>query len=321
MKLIKENFDRSVDIERRITKYKGNKLEESFTIKNKSVNKIQEDIDSPKYFTITYLYAKGEDGNQDIYSSMIIKANDEQEAINKFKRKYSDKEVLKPREITKDEMEDLKKRGMSLLEFIDPKIVELAKKYNLIIDEFNDGFNVLGKTSDIDAFYKEYSNLKDLNENVEDQIKEDVVDIEVTEDPNKEADVEVSETETEIENPEEIPASPTTSDAMGVANMLNALIRDEWEAIDGYNSTISSYRAMIDNEYPEADKSIDYSALIKILEDISAEENNHVGMLQKALSLVSPNVSEIKDGEKEAENTIENPESVQIDTTPEESEE
>lgn len=103
---------------------------------------------------------------------------------------------------------------------------------------------------------------------------------------------------------ENIPASPDTSDALGVANMLNALIRDEWEAIDGYNSTIGTIMSMKDADWEGADKTIDYDAISNILADISAEENNHVGMLQKALESVSPNVSEIKSGEEEAEHVI-----------------
>ena len=101
-------------------------------------------------------------------------------------------------------------------------------------------------------------------------------------------------------------------DAMSVANTLNALIQDEWQAIDGYNGTISTYRAMAQDDYPEKDKSIDYDAIIKILEDIAQEEMNHVGMLQKAMGTISPNVSEIKGGEEEAEETLENPEAVEV---------
>ena len=116
----------------------------------------------------------------------------------------------------------------------------------------------------------------------------------------------------DMEEPEEIPASPETMDAMSVANTLNALIQDEWQAIDGYNGTISTYRAMAQDDYPEKDNSIDYDAIIKILEDIAQEEMNHVGMLQKAMGTISPNVSEIKGGEEEAEETLENPEAVEV---------
>ena len=110
---------------------------------------------------------------------------------------------------------------------------------------------------------------------------------------------------------EEIPASPETGDAMAVANSLNALIQDEWQAIDGYNSTISTYRSMKDDEYAPKDKTIDYEAIIKILEDIAQEEMNHVGMLQKAMQSVSPNVEEIKGGEEEAEEVLDVPQEVE----------
>ena len=117
---------------------------------------------------------------------------------------------------------------------------------------------------------------------------------------------------------EEIPAAPETPDAMGVANTLNALIQDEWQAIDGYNNTISTYRSMDQADYPEADKSIDYKAIIKILEDIAQEEMNHVGMLQKAMSTISPNIEEIVGGEKEAEETLDTPEDIEIEDKVEE---
>lgn len=110
---------------------------------------------------------------------------------------------------------------------------------------------------------------------------------------------------------EEIPASPETGDAMTVANSLNALIQDEWQAIDGYNSTITTYRSMKDDEYAPKDKTIDYEAIIKILEDIAQEEMNHVGMLQKAMQTVSPNVEEIKGGEEEAEEVLDVPQEVE----------
>ena len=110
---------------------------------------------------------------------------------------------------------------------------------------------------------------------------------------------------------EEIPASPETGDAMAVANSLNALIQDEWQAIDGYNSTISTYRSMKDDEYAPKDETIDYEAIIKILEDITQEEMNHVGMLQKAMQSVSPNVEEIKGGEEEAEEVLDVPQEVE----------
>ena len=72
---------------------------------------------------------------------------------------------------------------------------------------------------------------------------------------------------------------------------------------------------------------IDVDGIIKILADIANEENLHVGQLQKALEMVSPNAESIKDGAKEAEEQIEETESepkedkeevVEVDATEEE---
>ena len=172
------------------------------------------------------------------------------------------------------------------MEELDKDTIEkLAKKHNLTLDDFGDGkIHVFGKDSDINAFSDEYGSLTD-----KDSLTEEV-------------DITVDGEEFTPEGEEEIKPAPETDAAMGIANTLNALIRDEWEAIDGYNSSISTYRAM--QEDKETAGSIDFDALIKILEDIAQEEMNHVGMLQKAMETVSPNAEEIKGGEEEAEETL-----------------
>lgn len=80
---------------------------------------------------------------------------------------------------------------------------------------------------------------------------------------------------------------------LGITNMLSNLIKDEWEAIDGYNSTIATLRDLGGNE-----------ELIKVLEDIAAEEMVHVGELEKAMETVSPSAKQIEDGKDEAEETM-----------------
>lgn len=78
---------------------------------------------------------------------------------------------------------------------------------------------------------------------------------------------------------------------IGAAGLLNMLIRDEWEAIDGYQSAI----ATIGELQPE---------IAKILDDILTEEMIHVGQLQKALTLVQPESTAIGEGEQEAEEQL-----------------
>lgn len=78
---------------------------------------------------------------------------------------------------------------------------------------------------------------------------------------------------------------------IGVAGLINLLIRDEWEAIDAYQSAI----ATITETHPE---------IVEILDDILTEEMIHVGQLQKALTLVQPESMAIADGENEAEEQL-----------------
>jgi bacterioferritin (cytochrome b1) len=79
-----------------------------------------------------------------------------------------------------------------------------------------------------------------------------------------------------------------------MANCISALIRDEWEAIDGYMMTIQD---MTRNKAPQA--------AIEILQSIMAEEHAHVGELQKALALINPDSEhQIEHGEQEAEEII-----------------
>lgn len=80
-----------------------------------------------------------------------------------------------------------------------------------------------------------------------------------------------------------------------VANRLITAINDEWKTIDLYNSIISEL-SMIDGD--------DYKKMITVIEDIVNEENVHVGQLQKALELISPDTADIAKGEKEAEGQI-----------------
>lgn len=87
---------------------------------------------------------------------------------------------------------------------------------------------------------------------------------------------------------EEIPQAPETPENMGIATLLNNLIIDEWEAINGYNSAIITLADL--GKYDE----------IEVLKDIVNEENIHVGQLQEILKTVSPNAESIGEGEVEA---------------------
>lgn len=80
-----------------------------------------------------------------------------------------------------------------------------------------------------------------------------------------------------------------------ISQMLSDLIKDEWEAIDGYNSTITTLRELGGHD-----------DIIKVLEDIATEEMVHVGELEHCLELIKPQAQQIEDGKEEAAETIKN---------------
>lgn len=96
---------------------------------------------------------------------------------------------------------------------------------------------------------------------------------------------------------ENVPAGPAEGADTGVASTIIALINDEWEAIQGYNDAIATLRA-------NSSSNPFYEDAVKVLEEISAEENVHVGQLQEVLSRISPNATEIHKGTEEAKNQL-----------------
>ena len=74
----------------------------------------------------------------------------------------------------------------------------------------------------------------------------------------------------EDESSEEPLSAPQSSVASGMAQVINNLIVDEWDAISGYNSALETVKVQGMEHQEEA---------IKILTDIVNEENIHVGQL------------------------------------------
>ena len=74
----------------------------------------------------------------------------------------------------------------------------------------------------------------------------------------------------EDESSEEPLSAPQSSAASGMAQVINNLIVDEWDAISGYNSALETVKVQGMEHQEEA---------IKILTDIVNEENIHVGQL------------------------------------------
>ena len=95
-----------------------------------------------------------------------------------------------------------------------------------------------------------------------------------------------------------IPEGPQPGPNTGVADMLIAAINDEWEAIQTYNSIISTLTY-------ESNNNEQFSNMIPVIQDIVNEENKHVGQLQEILKVISPNTESIRDGEIEARGQFE----------------
>lgn len=123
-----------------------------------------------------------------------------------------------------------------------------------------------------------------------DDVRKDLDELELKESLKEEDEKNESENAEEESKPESV----LTNDMSGVSLLLNNLIKDEFDAIDQYNSAITT----LQSEGLAED-------ILGILYDIVAEENTHVGQLQKALELINPTaVENIKDGEQEAEEQI-----------------
>lgn len=116
----------------------------------------------------------------------------------------------------------------------------------------------------------------------------------------------ISEYDDDFVDPEGVPSDmedhleppipgPSNGEDTGIASMLMDAIKDEWSTIDKYNSIIQTVRAT---------PGIDPTSYERVIAEINAEENRHVGQLQELLKQISPNTVEIAHGEKEAESQL-----------------
>lgn len=90
-------------------------------------------------------------------------------------------------------------------------------------------------------------------------------------------------------------SNPNVGLPLGLATTLSGLVQDEWEAIDGYNDAIAALQTLNNTD-----------ELITVLKDITTDEYNHVGCLEKALSLIAPVSDNIEAGKAEATEQIRN---------------
>jgi rubrerythrin len=75
--------------------------------------------------------------------------------------------------------------------------------------------------------------------------------------------------------------------SIGMASVIADLIKDEYEAIDGYNSAIATAQAE------------GFEDMINVLTEIQAEENLHIGQLQAIMNTLDPNAHLVDDGQQE----------------------
>lgn len=169
-------------------------------------------------YRVTYV----EDAGANIFSAVMVRAESELEANAIFSQKLPGKEIIGTRELDDREVENNKKRGMSLLE-----------------------------------------------------------------------DLEVGELEHEEAEEGDNPAPPVAGEESAAASLINSLIRDEWTAIEQYNS------AMVNLKELEVDEKI-----IEVLNHIMFDENTHVGNLQEVLKLLAPATDKIEKGNEQAEQIL-----------------
>lgn len=113
--------------------------------------------------------------------------------------------------------------------------------------------------------------------------------------------------------PDAVPEEPIVVDTQpepteqeqnnAVSTMLIDAINGEWETIDLYNNIIVNLDGTRDAD------------IIAVIQDIVDEENIHVGQLQRALAMVSPQTDKIADGEQEAEEQLTDKEPVKEEFT------
>ena len=108
--------------------------------------------------------------------------------------------------------------------------------------------------------------------------------------------IDFSEADLEMDHLDSPTPGPSNDTDTGVSSMFVGAINDEWATIDKYNSIIATLRNT---------PGVDVDKFIPVIEEILAEENRHIGQLQEMLKLISPNVTEISKGEKEAKSQME----------------
>ena len=221
--------------------------------------------------------------------------NDLKRKIQEYKKQFFKKETPLTESLSDDRKDEVRK-GVEYLVSLGAKYEDIKTLPSLTADvrSYIDELEVEAKTPAVRECKEETSQEEEiakLREELE-ALKQAVSTLKsLTEDVEDEHSV------------EDVPEMPSTDCKMVVANLLNPLITDELEAIDGYNSAVATIRSMMEDEM--TDKSIDYDGIIAVISEITNEENLHIGQLEKLLETVSPNAESIDAGKEEAAEQLE----------------
>ena len=230
---------------------------------------IREDLE--REFTIHYNREGFEFGG---YGAVRVKATDEDEAKEKFYAEKKDDKITIS-SIRPTENEDIRK-GIRLLE---TKKVEESLKNNEVADFFDKAKKLGVKT------------LKDLKILLAQPEAKGDSEKEKLDNYSKEANPEDKDL---TEDVEVVDKNQTEIDKkVGLENLLNDLINDENEAINGYNSAIVNFE--LEGK----------SDLTDVFRDIIKDEQNHIGNLQKVLNEINPTtIANLEQGQQEAADTL-----------------
>ena len=174
-------------------------------------------------------------------------------------------------------------RVRDITQYCFDKGYDIDKTYKLVINQMKKEGSVLPNNLEKvrQGVYSTWDDLcyeaGDFDESLKEDF-DDVVEIEVPVLDISTEEIDANDTE---------PKGPEVGEDTGLTDMLLNLLNGENDTIRDYNI----FKANL-SSHPD---------FVTVIEDITNEEMNHVGMLQTLLKRLSPNAETIKQGEVEAE--------------------
>lgn len=213
-------------------------------------------------------------------------------------RDYGGAFDIDPRDyFTKDEVMEFGEEVVATLNDTNKVSLELGEVYltdNLFEITVTDSEgNEYATTANID--YRKIKSPRDLNKYLNEvvaKLSADINDLSTYESLNKTKQA-ITLSESLFEDLDAgILKSPTEGPQFGLSELLNHAIKSEFDAISEYNALALAAR---DEGFED---------IAKVAEEIGTEENKHVGQLQEALKLVSPNAEAIEVGKQEGQEQV-----------------